>query len=92
MEPHFLVGDPNGGAVLLLGLAAEADLILDLGPLYLPWVAISEPDVRQLLLVPALVNGLAHKSNCSIIRLFKQDSARGGGHTCLNMPYLYRMP
>mmetsp|Transcript_11859 Transcript_11859/g.25462 ORF Transcript_11859/g.25462 Transcript_11859/m.25462 type:complete len:348 (+) Transcript_11859:1680-2723(+) len=49
---HLLVA-----LLLLLGLAAKHDLELDFRPLYLIWVALSQPDIRKLLLV-AVVQGL----------------------------------
>lgn len=52
---HLLAGYPDGGflaiVLLLLNAATEAHLKLHLWATDLPWVAISQPDVRQLSLV-----------------------------------------
>mmetsp|Transcript_9136 Transcript_9136/g.24626 ORF Transcript_9136/g.24626 Transcript_9136/m.24626 type:complete len:206 (+) Transcript_9136:1877-2494(+) len=57
-SPHLLSGCPHRLAVLLVHLATKGDLEAHVITLNLPWVAISQPHIRHLILV---TSGAVHQ-------------------------------
>ena len=65
-QGHLLGGRP----LEVVHSAVEADLVGDLRARNLPGVAVGQPDVRQLLLVPLVIDGLLHPTKTFLDNLF----------------------